>query len=106
MKVVHYINRKCILKLTLGGAATVLFLSSAGLIVCSGGGAAVKVVIDAGLLSLLMLPLLSTTAGVSLSFFLLSVLTMGWSYGPGFAQSCKERYVSVFVLILHIHISL
>lgn len=63
----------------LRGAATVLFFSSTGLGVCSAAGAGAEVEIEAGLLSLLILPLLSTIAGVSLSFFLLSVLTMGWS---------------------------
>lgn len=69
------------LKLTLKGAPTVLFFSSTDADVCSAAGAGAEVDIEAGpedgLLSLLTLPLLSTTAGVPLSFFLLSVLTMG-----------------------------
>lgn len=64
--------------LTLRGAAAVLFFSSTDADVCSAGAGA-EVEMEAGLLSLLTLPLVSNTAGVSLSFFLLSVLTMGWS---------------------------
>lgn len=71
------------LKLTLRGAATALFFSSTDADVCSAAGAGAEVEMEAGpddgLLSLLTLPLLSTIAGISLSFFLLSVLTMGWS---------------------------
>lgn len=67
------------LKLTLRGAATVLFFSSTDADVGSAAGAGAEVEIEGEPLSLLTLPLLSTTAGVSLSFFLLSVLTMGWS---------------------------
>lgn len=64
------------LNLTLRGAATVLFFSSTDADVCSAAGAGAN---EAGILSLFALPLVSTTAAVSLSFFLLSVLTMGWS---------------------------
>lgn len=71
----------------LRGAATVLFFSSTDADVWSTVGAGPEVEMEAELLSLLTLPLVSTTAGLSLSFFLLSVLTMGWSYGPGLAQS-------------------
>lgn len=70
----------------LRGEVTVLLLSSTDadeLGVCGAAGAGVEVEIEAvpedGLLSLFMLPLLSIKAGLSLSFFLLSVLTMGWS---------------------------
>ena len=87
------------LKLTLRGEVTVLFLSSTDADVWSTVAAGPEVEMEAELLSLLTLPLVSTTAGLSLSFFLLSVLTMGWSYGPGLAQSCKDRHFSVVLYI-------
>ena len=87
------------LKLTLRDAATVLFFSSTDADVWSTVGAGPEVEMETELLSLLTLPLVSTTAGLSLSFFLLSVLTMGWSYGPGLAQSCKDRHVSIVLYL-------
>lgn len=89
----------------MGAAATVLLFSSSevvGVGVGAAAGAGTEVRIEAGaergLLSLLVLPLLSTTVGGSLSFLLLSVLTIGWSYGPGLAQSCEVR---IFIVNLH-----
>lgn len=80
------LNSKERVTLTLGGAAEVRILSSSAAVVfgvCCAAGAGAEVAMEAGpeggLVSLLILPLLVTTAGLSLSFFLLSVLTIGWS---------------------------
>lgn len=64
---------------TFAGAGTARFFSSAGAITCCAVCAGAEDNVKAELLLWVALPLLSTITGLSLPFFFLSVLTMGWS---------------------------